>query len=338
MSDVAFDSAFEQNTDFSGFGCQDNAHSFLDIRSNPPLNDNFEWNESDFLPSLFVETCSDNLFESFTEMSSMGSPDSYTTESSQSGNTSPATVEVKIDPEALINIHYCAATHVVGVKRQYDSSVPTSSCDSSSESSESKPDEREVKRQRRLMKNRESACKSRQRKKQYIDELEGTIEQYSTECSQVSTRISSLDAENKVLREEVSFLQNLIKRTPRLSAMADSLLIQPVQNNKSGFVMFAVVLSLALAFTPMPSRTIKDKPYGRMLLSQQEEAFIPAEPRWSMAGLVYGVQEHACLVMLFGLVLVGYLVCRQRWRAATKARPMGRTPSTLWSHLSRCVV
>eukprot|EP00164_Ancoracysta_twista_P000215 GFYU01000309.1.p1 GENE.GFYU01000309.1~~GFYU01000309.1.p1 ORF type:complete len:295 (-),score=60.88 GFYU01000309.1:197-1081(-) len=62
----------------------------------------------------------------------------------------------------------------------------------------------------RLMKNRESAQKSRRRKKIYIEDLETKVSLLSTENSKLEAHLKSTKAENKILHDEVAFLQSLI--------------------------------------------------------------------------------------------------------------------------------
>lgn len=74
-------------------------------------------------------------------------------------------------------------------------------------------EEKEIKRQRRLIKNRESAHASRQRKKEYVDQLESQIQQMKAHTHQLNEHINKLTTENRSLREEVARLTSIITKT-----------------------------------------------------------------------------------------------------------------------------
>jgi len=78
-------------------------------------------------------------------------------------------------------------------------------------------EKQELKKQRRQVKNRESAQLSRQKKKDYILELERKVEDLKATYNQLSTNITALTAENKTLMTEVDNLTNVIKNSPFLS-------------------------------------------------------------------------------------------------------------------------
>ena len=68
-------------------------------------------------------------------------------------------------------------------------------------------EEREMKKQKRLIKNRESAQKSRQRRKAYIEELEQKVAVLAAQGEQMAQ-------ENKVLKDDIAYLLNVLKKTP----------------------------------------------------------------------------------------------------------------------------
>jgi len=78
-------------------------------------------------------------------------------------------------------------------------------------------EKQELKKQRRQVKNRESAQLSRQKKKDYITELERKVEDLKATYNQLSTNITALTAENKTLMIEVVNLTHVIKNSPFLS-------------------------------------------------------------------------------------------------------------------------
>ncbi|CAD6216899.1 unnamed protein product [Miscanthus lutarioriparius] len=66
-----------------------------------------------------------------------------------------------------------------------------------------KGEEDEAKRRARLVRNRESAHLSRQRKKQYVEELEGKVKAMQATIADLSVRISCVTAENAALKQQL---------------------------------------------------------------------------------------------------------------------------------------
>uniref|UniRef100_A0A0D9X258 BZIP domain-containing protein n=1 Tax=Leersia perrieri TaxID=77586 RepID=A0A0D9X258_9ORYZ len=62
----------------------------------------------------------------------------------------------------------------------------------------------EAKRRARLVRNRESAHQSRQRKKQYVEELEGKVKAMQATIADLTARISCVTAENAALKHQLS--------------------------------------------------------------------------------------------------------------------------------------
>lgn len=82
-----------------------------------------------------------------------------------------------------------------------------SSSRSASAVSDGKPrdgEDEEAKRRARLVRNRESAHMSRQRKKQYVEELEGKVKAMQATIADLSARISCAAAENAGLKRQLS--------------------------------------------------------------------------------------------------------------------------------------
>jgi hypothetical protein len=79
-----------------------------------------------------------------------------------------------------------------------------------------------LKRQRRLIKNRESAQASRQRKKSYIEKLEAKVAALTTTNAQLRDQITNVQKENGSLKQEVAYLQGMLKKTPGLTQLFTS--------------------------------------------------------------------------------------------------------------------
>eukprot|EP01133_Synstelium_polycarpum_P008009 gene8009-9409_t len=109
-------------------------------------------------------------------------------------------------------------------------------------------DERQVKKQRRLVKNRESAQLSRMRKKIYIEDLE--------------KKLSDVNDENTSLKEEVLYLQGIIKQFasshPTLlpPTTANSLIDNSQQRGRNaktaGVCLLLIIFSIGIFLNPQP--------------------------------------------------------------------------------------
>lgn len=118
---------------------------------------------------------------------------------------------------------------------------------------------KEIKRQRRLIKNRESAQQSRKRKKDKVGDLETLVAQLETINEERKSRLEEIQAENVILKAEVSQLVNVIKDSPALSSL--------LMNVTSWMVMFT--LSKAAKVQNVQNATIP-------AIIQQKMQMIPA--------------------------------------------------------------
>lgn len=71
----------------------------------------------------------------------------------------------------------------------------------------------------RLIKNRESAQQSRKRKKDKVGDLEGQVSQLEAVNEERKAKLEEIQAENVILKAEVSQLVNVIKDSPALSSL-----------------------------------------------------------------------------------------------------------------------
>jgi len=76
--------------------------------------------------------------------------------------------------------------------------------------------EKVIKRRER---NRESAAASRQRKKNHITILEGRVRELKEERVSLTKEISSIEGENKAMKDEINSISSLITTSPLLSGM-----------------------------------------------------------------------------------------------------------------------
>lgn len=77
-------------------------------------------------------------------------------------------------------------------------------------------EEKEVKRQRRLIKNRESAHASRQRRREYMEELEAQINELKDERDSLRADNCRLREQNAQLREQVAMLEKQVQQQSTL--------------------------------------------------------------------------------------------------------------------------
>ncbi|CAL5084355.1 unnamed protein product [Urochloa decumbens] len=90
-----------------------------------------------------------------------------------------------------------------GVRNEESSESSSRSASVTDGSGKGKGEEDEAKRRARLVRNRESAHLSRQRKKQYVEELEGKVKAMQATIADLSARISCVTAENAALKQQL---------------------------------------------------------------------------------------------------------------------------------------
>jgi len=90
-----------------------------------------------------------------------------------------------------------------GLRNEESSESSSRSASGTDGSGKGKGEDDEAKRRARLVRNRESAHLSRQRKKQYVEELEGKVKAMQATIADLSARISCVTAENAVLKQQL---------------------------------------------------------------------------------------------------------------------------------------
>lgn len=90
-----------------------------------------------------------------------------------------------------------------GLRNEESSESSSRSASGTDGSGKGKGEEDEAKRRARLVRNRESAHLSRQRKKQYVEELEGKVKAMQATIADLSARISCVTAENAALKQQL---------------------------------------------------------------------------------------------------------------------------------------
>jgi hypothetical protein len=167
---------------------------------NEPCTDNFYTNTTGNYKSIyfsafeFLETLkgeNDFDFSIMSEEKIISSPESYLSSSNDD----------EFDVQSLISSP---------VNSQTDSMVSSFLQEGNNETNskkrrrEKKEDEVDPKKQHRLIKNRESAQASRERKKNYVKDLEGTVSNLTSNNRNLSTKVLSLEEENNKLREQLA--------------------------------------------------------------------------------------------------------------------------------------
>ncbi|NP_001152144.2 bZIP transcription factor 60 [Zea mays] len=90
-----------------------------------------------------------------------------------------------------------------GLRNEESSESSSRSASGTDGSGKGKGEEDEAKRRARQVRNRESAHLSRQRKKQYVEELEGKVKAMQATIADLSARISCVTAENAALKQQL---------------------------------------------------------------------------------------------------------------------------------------
>ncbi|XP_066264827.1 cyclic AMP-responsive element-binding protein 3-like protein 1 isoform X1 [Branchiostoma lanceolatum] len=78
-----------------------------------------------------------------------------------------------------------------------------------------KAEEKSLKKVRRKIKNKISAQESRRKKKEYVDQLEKRVENFTHENNELRKKCNSLESNNKTLLVQLQKLQALVNRVPR---------------------------------------------------------------------------------------------------------------------------
>ncbi|EMS66215.1 TGACG-sequence-specific DNA-binding protein TGA-1B [Triticum urartu] len=91
-----------------------------------------------------------------------------------------------------------------GLKNDESSETSSRSASAGSDGKAKEGEGEDDKRRARLVRNRESAHLSRQRKKQYVEELEGKVKAMQATIADLSTRISCVTAENAALKQQLA--------------------------------------------------------------------------------------------------------------------------------------
>jgi len=112
-------------------------------------------------------------------------------------------------------------------------------------------EEKKLKRQRRLIKNRESAQLSRQKKKQYVEDLERKVQALTAETESLRTQVNQLTNNNLQLEEQVTCLQNFINEQGH-EVPVPGQSVQLFNKNTAataGICMFVILFSFGLFFS-----------------------------------------------------------------------------------------
>jgi len=148
-------------------------------------------------------------------------------------------------------------------------------------------EEKELKRIRRLIKNREYAQSSRNKKKQYMEEMEKKLSEVEEGRDKLQKRVDELEQENRALKMQLAKIGSVIKTDPSIveklkDAVASNSKLHPSTRQKkaqvlqTGVVLFMIALSFGFLFRPEP-RLNQGSIYntGRKILSNTE-GFLPS--------------------------------------------------------------
>lgn len=148
-------------------------------------------------------------------------------------------------------------------------------------------EEKELKSIRRLIKNREYAQSSRNKKKQYMEEMEKKLAEVEEAKEVLQNRVDQLESENKMLKTHLAKIGAAMKRDPTIlqkfkeisktttnpSPSRHSRSSPPIV--KTGMVLFMVILSFGFFFQPQEPRNEIGGFTGH---SMNRKLFTPIEP------------------------------------------------------------
>merc|ERR1712137_260083 len=111
-------------------------------------------------------------------------------------------------------------------------------------------EEKQLKKQRRLIKNRESAQLSRQKKKQYVEDLEIKVNRLTAEANNLRAQVNNLSTTNQQLEEQVNYLQTFIKNQGHeVPAPPQTHSFNKNTAATAGICMFVILFSFGLFFS-----------------------------------------------------------------------------------------
>jgi len=119
-----------------------------------------------------------------------------------------------------------------------------------------KEEEKDLKRQRRLVKNRESAMASRNRKKEDMAALHESVSSLRRENKEQKSKIGQLEAENRVLREQVESLSKRLNvrggyALRHRGGKADTLALPEGAGRFAGVALLAILFSFGMFVNPI---------------------------------------------------------------------------------------
>jgi len=148
-------------------------------------------------------------------------------------------------------------------------------------------DERQIKRQKRLIKNRESAQLSRQRKKQYMEELERKVENLTNNNDVIMDELTSIRADKKKLEEEVTFLRNLIKHSPSMTAAEKKDALSPRNMKAAGVCLLIMLFSFGIVSQRLNVEPTSSSSSSSSLSTREEVPEVM--PRYSPGRLLHSI-------------------------------------------------
>ena len=148
-----------------------------------------------------------------------------------------------------------------------------------------KMEERVLKKVRRKLRNRQSAHVSRQKKKDYIKNLELRVKKCTDQNSELQIKIGKLELQNSTLVQQLSHLKSMI--THKMSSAAGAKNGRSV-NATTGTCLMMVVFSCCLLMMPMSEFTRSEQTvasYDKNMASVMSRTLLNAPPEDAVEAL-----------------------------------------------------
>jgi len=197
----------------------------------------------------------------------------------------------------------------------------------------SDPAERELTQEEKRERNKQSAAKYRQKRKNYIGELEGQVKDLGHTLHDQTQTITALQTENKVLKDQLSYLKSLVD-TLGLGGMLQFDLPK-VGTTMAVFSVLSVLL--VLFSSPLPAMGRTDGRFNRYLLQTNNDSNSPLLEKDVESSLLCNATESECNLLrdttatlvsvppissIIGVIIAFLIVARMEMQAGTALQPV----------------